>query len=478
MSGLGRTGGPGRLQRWPAAAAAWQRGQAVLRRWAHSLRWRLLTLFLLLALASSAVVLLGMERLLASGWQGWARPIVTDYVDRLAAEIGTPPDEGRAVALAARLPVTIRIEGPHVHFDSHPHRGRDRDDDGDDDHLWHDREMRAEGWGLVRTTADGHRITFGLSQLPLESRPRRVGLVTLLALLTMTGGALLGVHLLLRPLAPIAAGVARYGQGAFDQPITVQRQDELGDLAQRINGMAKSLEAMLEAKRGLLLAISHELRSPLTRARLNAELVAEGAPRAALLRDLAEMRQLIDTLLESERIAAGHSALQITAVDLQPLVHEVLETQFPGVLVRRYLQADIGPVLADATRLKLLLRNLMDNALRHSSGAGQPPEVRLDRTTRGELRLTVRDHGPGVPPEQLQRLSEAFYRPDSARQRSTGGVGLGLHLCRLVAEAHGGRLQIGNAEPGLRVSLVWPDRPASGAVPGAATAAAGQPGPG
>jgi signal transduction histidine kinase len=423
-----------------------------------------------LALASSAVVLFGMQRMLNTGWQGWAKPIVADYVDRLASEIGNPPDPAKAVALAARLPVTVRIDGPVVHFNSHPRHGKDRDDLGELEELgerhWHDREMKAEGWGLVRTTADGHRISFGLSQLPLESRPRRVGLITLVALLSLTGLALLGVHSLLRPLAPIAAGVERYGQGHFDQPIAVQREDELGDLAGRINGMAKSLESMLEAKRGLLLAISHELRSPLTRARLNAELVEDGEHRHALLRDLAEMRDLVTDLLESERMAAGHRALHLETVDLQALVRELLASQFPGVLVRCQLQADIPPVQADPTRLKLLLRNLVDNALRHSSGAANPPELRLERTHQGALRLTVRDHGPGVGEEQLQRLAEPFYRPDSARQRSTGGVGLGLHLCRLVAQAHGGRLEISNAHPGLRVGMVWPGT-APQAAPGA-----------
>ena len=90
----------------------------------------------------------------------------------------------------------------------------------------------------------------------------------------------------------------------------MRRNDELGDLAERINRMATSLQGMLDAKRALLLAISHELRSPLTRARVNAELVAEGEHRDALLRDLSEMRDLITDLLESERLATGHAALQ------------------------------------------------------------------------------------------------------------------------------------------------------------------------
>ncbi|HEY6355752.1 MAG TPA: sensor histidine kinase, partial [Burkholderiaceae bacterium] len=97
---------------------------------------------------------------------------------------------------------------------------------------------------------------------------------------------------------------------------------------------------------------------------------------------------------------------------------------------------------------------LVDNALRHSAGAGRPPMVRLARETDGRVALSVRDFGPGVTPEQLLRLSEPFYRPDSARTRATGGVGLGLYLCRLIAQAHGGELRIHLAEPGLEVTLL------------------------
>ena len=110
---------------------------------------------------------------------------------------------------------------------------------------------------------------------------------------------------------------------------------------------------------------------------------------------------------------------------------------------------------ADPMRLRLLLRNLIDNALRHGGAAAPPPSISTaaDATA---LRLVVRDFGPGVDAALLPRLSEAFYRPDAARQRSTGGVGLGLYLCRLVAQAHGGTLQIENAQPGLRVTLSLP----------------------
>ena len=430
------------------------------RRARHSLGARLVMLFLLFALAVTVTFLGGMQSALRFGWHDYARPLVSDYIDSLVVQIGTPPDVEKARALAARLPLRIRIEGPLVNWSSHPNERREE---------WHDerrrqahpeRERNGSVWRPVRVLADGHRISFGLANLARgddspEDEPRLIGWATLAVLLVLTALAYLTVRRLLRPLNDIRAGALRYGSGDFSLPIPTRRRDELGDLATQINGMADGLHHMLDAKRQLLLAISHELRSPLTRARLNAELVDESDARSALLHDLAEMRDLITDLLESERLAGGHSALQTEATDLNVLVRELVLAQFGERGVRLDLAADLPALQLDPPRVKLLLRNLLDNALRHASEAGEPPVVRTSRQDQGVL-LSVRDHGPGVTEAQLQQLGGAFYRADAARTRSTGGVGLGLYLCRLVAEAHGGSLAIRNALPGLAVDVRLP----------------------
>ncbi|MFO1217804.1 MAG: ATP-binding protein [Burkholderiaceae bacterium] len=425
------------------------RWHAARRHWRHSIQWRLVTLFLLLALATSGVFLFGMQRVIAGGWQGYVKPMVSDYADRLAAEIGSPPDAARAQALAGRLPIRVRIEGPRVQFDSHPGYAAYRRFGRGDEHD-------GEGFSLVRHTADGHRVTFGLASPLAVERPRTFGWLTLAALLLLTAVAYAAVRRLLRPLKAINAGVARFGGGDFTQPIPVQRRDELGDLADRINTMARSLHGMLDAKRALLLAISHELRSPLTRARVNAELVGEGEHRDALLRDLGAMRDLIADLLESERLATGHAALQTEPVQLAALVREAVAAQFAGVPLELQLAEGLPTLQADPTRVKLLLRNLIDNALRHGAGAARPPVISLAREAEAHVDLTVRDFGPGVSDEQLAHLAEPFHRADAARARSTGGVGLGLYLCRLVMVAHGGKLGFGRAEPGLAVTARFP----------------------
>ena len=202
------------------------------------------------------------------------------------------------------------------------------------------------------------------------------------------------------------------------------------------------------------------MRSPLTRARLDTELLTETPDvqpsRAALLRDLGQMRDLVTDLLESERLASPHAALHREPTDLAALVAEVVAALDGTPAIAQNLQADVPVLQLDRTRMRLLLRNLLDNALRHSVGAAQPPEVSLVQTAEGAIQITVRDFGTGVPDDQLPHLAQPFHRPDTARTREGGGVGLGLYLCRLVALAHGGSLVVRNAQPGLEVAVLLP----------------------
>ena len=450
--------GPG-----PARQAALAPPVHTSRRWRHHLRHslqaRLVLLFLLLALGISGLFFAATRELFSTGWRDLARPLLADYLDRLAAEIGSPPDVARARAITTRLPLSIRIDGPQVQWASHPQRHGHgprnpavHDGAGDGPH-----ERLSDG--LVRHTADGHQIRFGLGDWRWAERPRWHGWLGLAGLLALTAGAYAVVRRLFRPLDDIRAGALRYGQGDFSQTIPLRRRDELGELAAQVNNMVSGLQHMLDGQRGLLLAISHELRSPLTRARLHAELLADGPERNALLRDLGLMRDLVSDLLEAERLAVGAAALQRAPTDLNLLVQDLVAAQFADSGVLLQLGQALPVLWLDRARLQLLVRNLLDNALRH--GAGTAVLLRTQRDAAGVIRLTVRDHGPGVDPSQLPRLSDAFYRPDAARTRASGGVGLGLSLCQRVASSHGGSLELCNAQPGLAVSLVLPATRAS-----------------
>ena len=448
----------------------------------HSLRLRLLLLFLLLAVAISAAFIGGTKKAFSSGWRDAVKPLLTDYVDRLATDIGSPPDVVKARQLVGRLPISLRIEGPTVQFDSHPERQADKWRRGEFDSG--DGAEHSNQNFLKRQTRDGHTLVFGLGNIEWRRGTGVFGWFTLAVLLGAITVAFVYVRRLFKPLDDIGEGVQRFGVGNFSQPIAVRRRDELGDLAKQINTMGQEIAQMLDAKRALLLAISHELRSPLTRARLNTELLPETSDsqetRKALLRDLAEMAQLITDLLESERLSGTHAALTLEPTNLNALVQEVLNdmtgldettqaaqsTPLRNAGLILNIPNDLPLMWIDPIRIKLLLRNLLDNAKRHGSygriaaaGVMPPIELTVAMIATGPVpcvQLTVRDYGPGVANDQLPLLAQAFFRVDTARQRSTGGVGLGLYLCRLIAAAHGGELILENAQPGLQALVTLP----------------------
>jgi signal transduction histidine kinase len=490
----------------PDAAAAPSRWGARF----PSLGARLVGLFLVLAVAVAVTFMVGMHVVQTGGWHESLRPLVLNYTDTLAAEIGSPPDVDRARVLAQRLPLHIRIEGPQVNWDSAdeppppppppagegPFRPARRPvvtlPNGDPlplvvpaprppphdssrtpapeamprpgphvlpHRLGLNTDVDPSQWRVVRRLPDGHRLIFSLADMSHARRAEHIGWATLGMLLLFTAFAYAWVRHMLHPLVALRAGAVRYGQGDFSQPIVPRNRDELGDLAEQINGMAARLHHMLDAKRQLLLAISHELRSPLARARMNAELIDDSGERTALLRDLGEMRDLITDLLESERLAdvqaGGHAALHTELATLSDIVHEQCDAQAAAGKVTLQLDDTLPALPLDGARIRLLLRNLVDNALRHGGESGPAPVVST-RGTPASVQLAVRDFGPGMEEAQLQHAAEAFYRADAARLRSTGGVGLGLYLCKLVAKAHGGTLSLRNAHPGLEITVALP----------------------
>ncbi len=441
-----------------------QKRRGLFRNLTHSLRWRLLWVFVLFGAATVLTFSHGANDLVRNVWRQAARPLVTDYIDRLMLELGNPIDLDKAKALTQRLPIRLDISGPTLNWHSHPSHhdrfGPRYEEHVDDQDAYHPRfNHRSPGRRfLSRTTADGHRVVFGVDVRGFGGPGGIIGF-SLFILLAIAGLAYGCVWLLLRPLKAIGQGVNRFAEGNFKQRIAIKRRgrdNELTDLADSVNHMADSIEEMLNAKRALLLAISHELRSPLTRVRLNTELLedtpASHVSREALLRDIALMSNMISDLLEGERLADTHSVLQPEEIDLVPVV-QAMQQEFPNVVIS--IGQPTVTAKLDAKRLALLMRNLLNNAEHYAASATHPCELSLD-TNDEQIIIAVRDYGPGVSAEHLAKLSAAFYRPDTARTRELGGVGLGLYLCRMVAGAHGGQLLIEHANPGLRVACILP----------------------
>jgi signal transduction histidine kinase len=177
-------------------------------------------------------------------------------------------------------------------------------------------------------------------------------------------------------------------------------------------------------------------------------LLDESVNQIRIREDLREMENLITEILETERMNAGHAVINRTPVNVNKLVDSVLKELSADTVITN-VNPQLPAVELDESRIRLLIRNLISNAIRHGGESEPPPRVSVSAGD-GALKISVSDSGPGIPPEHLFRVTEPFYRVDPSRARSTGGFGIGLYLCRLIAEAHDGELKI-SSEPGATV---------------------------
>ncbi|MEO1248136.1 MAG: HAMP domain-containing sensor histidine kinase [Pseudomonadota bacterium] len=381
------------------------------------------------------------------------------HVYYVKQDIGTPPDIDKAIAITERVPVDIRILGPDIDWSSHAgfpslkalefgpspafsdERGAWVDELSGVEFAYHDRhrylKMRSGEYDIVVATPPiGEQ----------RSGPDLKFVIVGLGLFALTAGYL-AVQWLFRPIRAIRTGARHIGRGNFDHRITDIRKDQLGDLAQAINKLAGDVEGMLDAKRALLLGLSHELRTPLSRMRLGIEFLDKEDDREKLKAEISEMEKIVVTLLEAERLNSTHAALARTRVQVRELVEDLVDDFFARDRERIELEFRTPALKADIddARVTLMLKNLIGNALRYSHAEDGPVEVTVDADST-ELVFIVRDHGPGIPSEQIEHIGEPFYRPDPSRARHTGGTGLGLYLAMLVARAHGGQLKLCQVE--------------------------------
>jgi two-component system sensor histidine kinase CpxA len=261
--------------------------------------------------------------------------------------------------------------------------------------------------------------------------------------------------------------VEKFGKGDFSARAATRRRDEIGALAAAFDQMADRIQTLVTAERRLLMDISHELRSPLARLAVAIELARGGQDRDESLdriqKEADRLNVMVGELLEITRAEGDPAQRKHENVRLDELVEEIvedcrLEAQGRGNAVN--LRVVSGCIVdGDSELLRRAVENVVRNAIRYSP-EGQPVVVTLSYAE-GRATVTIRDRGPGVPDNSLGLLFEPFYRVDSDRNRSSGGVGLGLSIARRSVMIHGGSIRAANAAPGLMVELELPARPAA-----------------
>lgn len=260
------------------------------------------------------------------------------------------------------------------------------------------------------------------------------------------------------PLRWLMHGVHEISNGNLDFQFPARgRHGEIWYLAEQFNQMVGHIKEMVRSKEQLLLDVSHELRSPLTRLKVALEMTPKGKMRDSMLKDVGEMEAMLTEILETERLKSGNGKLSLGPVDLAALAREMAKRykgRKPGLKLLDGKEKWV--VTADEARVKTVLQNVLENALKFSTGQKKPVQIGFETFTEGVV-LTVQDFGPGIPKDEQDRIFEPFYRVDKSRTKETGGYGLGLSLCREIMLAHGGDIRVESEKgKGTTVMLQFP----------------------
>jgi heavy metal sensor kinase len=317
-------------------------------------------------------------------------------------------------------------------------------------------------------------IRVGQSLLNLQRAQRRLLLLLAIAmpvtLLIASLGGLLLANKALSPVERVAQAARRIGAGNLQERVSVTGAgDEISRLASIFNEMIERLEGAFERERRFTADASHELRTPLAvlRGELEIALRKERSPEqykeviGASLEEIVRLSKLVDDLLTLARSEKGELALERNTVRLDALATEICQYVEPlarakGLSLEYSLAGNAITLVGDARRLRQLLLNLLDNAIKYTPAGGRV-SLWLKQREDG-IGIEVADTGCGIPREEQPYIFDRFYRHNHTSAGDAGGFGLGLAICKWIAEAHGGQLVV-SSEPGCgsRFSIFFPD---------------------
>jgi signal transduction histidine kinase len=290
---------------------------------------------------------------------------------------------------------------------------------------------------------------------PIEPWPDQIIVAAFVAIVMTSVGAALIASRVTRPMRELASAASLAARGGAAQRVSEQGPEDVTRAARAFNAMNDQVKRTLESQRQLLSAVGHDLRTPITAMRISTEFVTDEEVRERIQKNLDELQQLTEAVLDAARGAGWE---QMRKIDLAALIESLctdLDDMGQPVTWQTHSAA---PYLCRPNEIRRAVRNLIENAIAY----GKEARVCLGETP-GAYVIKVDDIGPGIPTTEQARVFEPFVRLETSRSAETGGTGLGLTLVKAIAEGHGGSIALENLPAGgLRATLRLP-RDASGA---------------
>lgn len=382
-----------------------------------------------------------------------AMPWATDNIDLSTDAQNFAREAARNMpdALPIQMLALERLDPSLVDLHPPPIKRRDHDDDDHD-------EAAPRGKLFARTyvaqirLSDGSVVSFHhLLPLPANDLPYRlIALLILLGLSTVIL-SVWAVRRLTRPLANFADAAAGLARNLQQPALPETGPEEIRQAAQAFNTMQRDIRRLIDTRAQALSAVSHDLRLPITRMRLRLEGDIAPELRQKMEHDLAEMDAMIGHTLDFLR--AGSNTEAAVALNLDALLDSLVEDMEElGAHIERQGRC-AQPIKARPHALRRAIANLLDNARCYG---GAKMELSLKDLGHAVV-LNIRDHGPGIPAAELEKVFEPYFRLEASRARHTGGTGLGLPIAKAIAEAHGGSLVLNSAPgEGLTATLTLP----------------------
>lgn len=283
-----------------------------------------------------------------------------------------------------------------------------------------------------------------------RARAKRMGIVLTLLIFSVVTLSLVAARQLAKPIEQFSEAVRRFGTNTRAPQMSETGPQELRVAIKAFNAMQSQIHKFVSDRTSMLMAISHDLRTPLTRMRLRGEFIEDTEQQTKLFRDVDEMHAMIDAALAFFRDDAETE--QTTQFDLSELLRTIRDDYTDQGIDIPYCGPEHQVYSGRPMGLKRAFTNLIDNTVKY----GTLPEIELTCLEQA-ISVAIKDRGPGIPSEFLQQVFTPFYRLEGSRSRKTGGVGLGLTIVRTIVHSHGGDIVLKNRDGGgLKAVITLP----------------------